>query len=234
MVNNTNRLSLAPSLKVHAKPALKNGVLLSCLLAYLFIYVFSIGEIVISSAVLAYSVGVYRGGYIKSNPQLVAISGLTFVTITFLLFCGTVRRRVAIWMELLALAIYSGLWFFSLIRMHVATPGLLFHCGGFPICKGWITMLVVAWLAWGSTIWAMATLVVGGFYARTHPNMHIKESVWLSYAGHYFDPTFGNRLSMMTIRSQEPNNEDLFSREIKGHFKERNDSIDQRSQFTIE
>jgi len=230
----SNRLSVATSLKPHVKPQRKNAVLVSRLLAYLFIYVFAIGEIVISSAVLAYSVGVYRGGYIKSNPQLVAIAALTFLTITFLLFCGQVRRRITLWMELIALCIFNALWFFSLIRMHVATPGLILHCGGFPICKGWITILFLAWFAWGSTCWAIVTLIVGGIYARKHPNVHIKECVWRSYAGHYFDPTFGNRLSMMTIRTHEPDKDDLFSREIKGHFKERNASIDQRSQFTIE
>jgi len=108
---------------------LTQPVLFSRTLAYLFLFIFAVGEAVVSSAVLAYSVGVYRGGYIKSNPQLVAISALTvlFMMAAFFVPFET-RRKMPLYGEMLLICIFSVLWFASLIRLHIATPGLLYNC----------------------------------------------------------------------------------------------------------
>jgi len=204
----------------------RSPILLSRALAYLCLFCLSILELVVSSTVLGYSLVVYRGNYIKSNPHLIIVSGLTILVTLICFAFANLRTRVVLWTEMTLVFLFAVAWFVALIRLHIATPDLLYNCGGFPICKGWISMLIFAWLSWGSLCWAMTTLSIGAFHARFRKS---DKAVWFQYAGIYWrnanEPTSQKpvRINPLTISSAGSD-----AIENKHKFE-----VDNHSQFTI-
>jgi len=201
------------------------------MLAYSCLLISAAVELVISSTVLGWSLKVYRGGYIKSNPQLVGCSAITLLLFS-LCFLPGLRSRVPIWSELSMVAIMFTLWSVSLSRLYVATPGLLSGCGGFLICKGWIAMLVFAWGACGSLCCSFLFLLVSSSLA------HIKRhdpSVWCTSAAHYDwrQREWLNRMSLRHIGSQQAS-PTLSSGEREMNEKQADGHYAMERQFTID
>ncbi|GAA6013378.1 hypothetical protein JCM8202_003125 [Rhodotorula sphaerocarpa] len=184
-------------------PAVRRALLTVLLLA-------GVGDMITAIILLAYQLAM-TSGFQRVVPSLV---GTSFFCTAFPLWflyskpyairlpgshneprVGSARDYVAkfsrsIAFELMALA-GTGVWtLISVSNLHAETPGLINHCGGWPICRMLLAVLALSWICFLFTALPFALLLCSTLYftIRRHSPMPIFLTSflavdWERYAG---------------------------------------------------
>lgn len=140
-------------------------------LALLFV---SIILLLSTSIVLAYSIKLYYGGFLHAIPELMSASCVALILLglawlpsdeypgVYGVNCMRYVWQELAWSSVLTLGLFAGL-----VSLHESTPGLMFSCGRFFICRGYIFVFVSAWFSWLFIALPTGTLWAGVLYQLT-------------------------------------------------------------------